>query len=61
MSTYTQETAAELAEDWYNATPKKEIIEFMESRGKSIVSPSGDLFDDWGCRAIDEKRIELLS
>lgn len=53
---FESEAAWETAMDWYNATPKAEIIKFCELNGLALGEPTGSgltLIDDWAEAAME--------
>jgi hypothetical protein len=55
----TQGPHYEQAEDWYNATPKADVIAFCEAQGVSLMD-AGQLACDWNEKAI-AARVAFLS
>ncbi len=49
----------EQAENWYNTTSKKELIDFATKRGLDIGQEKTQLDDDWNEKIIEDKYREI--
>lgn len=47
--------AYQFAEDWYNATPKSDLIAWATSQGLDIGQAAEQLTEDWAVTIIDAK------
>lgn len=55
MTTQNFDGAFQHAEDWYNATPKAELLEWATANSVDIGQQADQLQDDWAAKIIDAK------
>ena len=53
------DNAHERAEDWYNSTPKADLIKFADEMSLDIGQTRDQLDDDWNARVIEKKAEQI--
>lgn len=59
MQATTFDGAYQFAEDWYNATPKADLISWATSEGLDIGQSGEQLSDGWETAVIDAKAASI--